>query len=274
MNSKILKVLTVFITIVVLSSCGSTKQIAQTQYFKLPYLGFDTESQVQTKSEISIKVTRTGIENSKFIASDNYVQTISYYYYGAYNTYVRTANVRVVPYYNCTAIDLEITNNTGHILKFENSLVVLETPTGQSVYSISKEDIENKPSILPYYDYLLKKYSNPIVSTFDAAIINVVGHENILSKSDFILPGKTLKTVALFPVASEGFDSGKLIFYDIPVKTDAAGNTSEKTMFEFDFKRNITFVKLVYNEAEKKYDNKFIKISEEEYNLNNKQNNN
>ena len=45
-------------------------------------------------------------------------------------------------------------------------------------------------------------------------------------------------------------------------------------MFEFDFKRNITFVKLVYNEAEKKYDNKFINISEEEYNLNNKQNNN
>lgn len=54
---------------------------------------------------------------------------------------------------------------------------------------------------------------------------------NDLSKE--ILPGSTLTGLLVFPAIIQGPQLAKISFFDVATKTDAAGNTTEKSQFDF-----------------------------------------
>jgi hypothetical protein len=75
-------------------------------------------------------------------------------------------------------------------------------------------------------------------------LVNEVGRE--------ILPGFSLNGMLCFPQYMKEGQQAKIMFYDITTATDAAGNPTKKTQFEFAFKYQPKYV--TYNELARKWE--------------------
>jgi hypothetical protein len=140
------------------------------------------------------------------------------------------------------AYKVKITNNTQHIISFKDiqvfvSAAGLEEPTPPTddyeVYAkwiFNQEqtfDKNRKKSILDF------PYPVGIATAIFLLRFPDWKKANIVYKQ--ALPRFSASGLLLFPVSS-GFDDVRLMFLEVPTKTDAAGNITEKSGFEFPFK--------------------------------------
>jgi hypothetical protein len=183
-----------------------------------------------------------------------------------------------------TAFTVSVTNNTDHILRMGDARIYLRLPEEDPLAAItslgstawSKDGEGNvfindhiaglrnaaSRSIIYYltqqeYDsfeeYKSKHFvvlSYPIGLVSQVIAQNIRNYKLINDLEKEILPGDTYKGILFFR-AYNGFDTGNLKFYDIITQTDAAGNPTKKTTFDFQLKSKIT--KMWYNSEVKKW---------------------
>ncbi|MBI5267883.1 MAG: hypothetical protein HY851_11690, partial [candidate division Zixibacteria bacterium] len=141
------------------------------------------------------------------------------------------------------AFKVKVTNNTQHIISFKDMRVFLtgegieepKAPTDDyAMYAQwileQEQDFEShrKKGILLDLPYPVGVATAVFLRRFpDWKIANIVYKE--------ALPRFSASGMLLFPVTS-GFSEIRVMFLEVPTKTDAAGNVTEKSAFEFPFK--------------------------------------
>ncbi|MGA7720549.1 MAG: hypothetical protein WCA84_05160 [Ignavibacteriaceae bacterium] len=119
---------------------------------------------------------------------------------------------------------LNITNNTGHIIKMAGSDVGL-TAQSKDIKKLGREHILQIWAADPKYVTSLP--------TIQSAIMSVPYWDEALR----ILPGKTILAYVSFDVMlKEGIGQTTLSVYDLVTNTDNAGNPTERTNFDFNLK--------------------------------------
>ena len=135
---------------------------------------------------------------------------------------------------------VKITNNTEHIIKMSDARIYLLEGDRDPYEAIGKIDelrdwvsyVESKNINFPesyagMASSLIKAHSR------DYKLINDIDRE--------ILPGFSYGGLLVFPTIPKAEPKDvKVVFYNITTKTDAAGNPSEKAMFEFPLTNKIT----------------------------------
>jgi len=183
-----------------------------------------------------------------------------------------------------TAFSVSVTNNTDHILRMGDARIYLRLPEEEPLAAITSlgsthwsKDAEgnvfitdhiaglrnpSSKSIIYYltqqeYDaYEEIKKSRFMVLPYPFGLVSQVIEQNaknyklINALDKEILPGDSYKGILFFR-AYNGFENANLKFYDIVTQTDAAGNPTRKTTFDFRLKNKIT--KMWYNSDVKKW---------------------
>ena len=116
-----------------------------------------------------------------------------------------------------------ITNRTGHVLKFTGSVIKLMDDLG-NVY-----DVLTKPEVIAGWNTDNSAILTPFLSKL-----------KYLDANTEILPDMTWTGYVAFnmPMKDVG-ETFKIAIYDLTTKTDAAGNPTEKSRFEFNFKKEV-----------------------------------
>lgn len=134
----------------------------------------------------------------------------------------------VYPFQGIVGFWVRIKNNTDHILRMRDSRVYLVI--GSETYE-AISDPSNWAQLM-----LEKNGSHTIESEFITAKAKEI--KLISAPPVEILPGFEQKGFAVFAVDPKLASEGKLAFFDIITKVDKAGNTVEKTNFEFKIARH------------------------------------
>lgn len=130
---------------------------------------------------------------------------------------------------------LNITNNTGHIVKMADSDVGL-TIRGTDAPKLSKEQIKQQWAAS-------FATNNQAIISQSAIIYSAIDQVPYWDENLKVLPGKTLKAFVTFNVAlQEGIGEASLAIYDLVTNTDEAGNPIERTNFTFNLKEVTTSV--------------------------------
>jgi hypothetical protein len=124
---------------------------------------------------------------------------------------------------------LKITNNSGHIIKLNGSDVGI-TIGGKDW---RKLDVQKINSAWLNYFRINYEYQSAVPTDLLSAIQNVP----IWDENQKILPGKSLTLYVPFDVkVGKGFSNATLNIYDLVTNVDAAGNPTERTNMDFNFK--------------------------------------
>jgi len=130
---------------------------------------------------------------------------------------------------------LNITNNTGHIVKMADSDVGI-TISGTDAAKLSKEQIKQQWAAS-------FATNNQVLASQSAIIYSAIEQAPYWDENLKVLPGKTLKAFVTFDVAlQEGIGEASLAIYDLVTNTDEAGNPIERTNFAFNLKEVTTTV--------------------------------
>ena len=98
--------------------------------------------------------------------------------------------------------------------------------------------------------------------SINTAINNIIAEQKLINAFDKeILPGMKSSGKLLIPLSPEQISEGVLSFIDIVATTDKAGNPTEKVRFDYHI-----ITKDVYSKLDRNVSNKWVQISEEEYN--------
>ncbi len=128
----------------------------------------------------------------------------------------------------------KITNNTDHILRMRDARVYL-VANDENYAAIQKQDLADAGA--PEAEQDLSILKDVIAGSRRLKIVNGFNAE--------VLPGQSLKGYLFFEIDPSNAVSGKLNFYDITTKTDAAGRATEKTQFTFKLIRHTAEVQQV-----------------------------
>lgn len=165
------------------------------------------------------------------------------------------------------AYKVKITNGTTHILRMKNARVYLITE-GQD--PIAAFNVLGNPTLVPttigkeqmlfpksyvigdnsFVDWLTKEEYNyelnrshglldisyPIGLGSQVIAQNIRNYKLVTDVSREILPNTTFNGILIFPIYSSAINNAKIMFYDITIKTDAAGNPTKKVSFEYPIK--------------------------------------
>ncbi len=166
----------------------------------------------------------------------------------------------IYPFNRLPAYRVTISNNTDHILRMKDSRIYL-LPEGQDpvqaltlngimqyLNSFSEEVKNQWLSISPMAFSLSKEFPNNYLGQFVGRKLR--DYKFIAEMQPEILPHFTYHGTLVFPLVSN-VQSVKISFYDITTKTDAAGNPTEKT--EFDFPMQAHEVQMWHDRVENKY---------------------
>jgi hypothetical protein len=122
---------------------------------------------------------------------------------------------------------LKVTNNTDHIIKMSGSAIGL-TVAGKDVNQMSKEQI------LQFWSA-----ANPLNMPPELAL--AVNGIPLWDEEAKILPGRSSEVFATFQIElKKGIGGATMAIYDLVTNTDAAGNPTERTNFDFNFKELTT----------------------------------
>jgi len=124
---------------------------------------------------------------------------------------------------------LKVTNNTDHIIKMAGSAIGL-TVGGKDVNQMSQEQI-------------LQVWRAAYPTNMPPEIVPAVQGVPLWDESARILPGRSSEVFATFQIdLHEGIGGATMAIYDLVTNTDAAGNPTERTNFDFNFKELTTTV--------------------------------
>jgi len=122
-----------------------------------------------------------------------------------------------------------ITNNTGHTIKLGGSDYVLSI-NGKDIKKLSKDDL-----ILKWKKYLKEEYR--LDKGVPNEILQSLNSLNFWTEDVKVLPGKNVQVFTTFDIAvKEGLGQLTFAIYDLVTNTDQAGNPTERTNFDFNFK--------------------------------------
>lgn len=152
--------------------------------------------------------------------------------------------------------ECSLKNNTEHILRMNDARIYLVIEGLDPIEAISSnskllsladyfEDLMNRERTSQTFLYILSM--PPLPEGFYREIVetNRDAYELINGFDNEILPGHTFNGVLAFPVIPAFEENAKIDFFDITVKTDAAGNPLKKTTFSFPLKRR--YIQMWYN---------------------------
>jgi hypothetical protein len=114
-----------------------------------------------------------------------------------------------------------ITNNTGHIIRLNSTVITGFDPADNQYNTLSKEEIAS---------YLNQQ--RPCPST--QQLVNQLNLVKLISKNTELLPNRTTTGYVLYkPLDVKIPGVWKLSFYEIPVETNSAGIPTKTVNFEF-----------------------------------------
>ena len=154
----------------------------------------------------------------------------------------------------------KITNNTEHILRMHDARIYLIIEGVEPLPAISSlntlleqadyfEAVANRQRAKETVLFILQQ--SPLPEGFFRSIVlyNKNNYKLINDVGAEILPGFSYEGILVFPLIPTFSAQGKINFFDITTKVDAAGNPIEKARFEFVLKRQ--YVQMWYDRYEK-----------------------
>lgn len=124
---------------------------------------------------------------------------------------------------------IKITNNSGHIIKLTGSDVGIMV-AGKDWRKLDLQKINSAWLALFKTNY-------PYQQTVPTELLSAVQNVPIWDDNQKILPGKTITLYAPFDVkVGKGFSNATLSIYDVITNVDQAGNPTERTSMDFNFK--------------------------------------
>ncbi len=254
--------------VILLSSCASQirTKYTTTKMFDL----VDKNMAKQSKGGIEIEVKPV---NDDFKKKSYFTQKIKVMYIPILSDQVVAENIPFeIDYFDgLTTFEVNIVNNTNHILRMRDSRVVFIDPdSDEPVMGLDKSTIlDDFESTIPYYNtlikYITKNYDQTPPEIAETQVIRAL--QKITKKLKFIngfnkeiMPGMRAKGIIMFPVSPEQASQGKISFIDMVSKTDKAGNPTEKVRFDYSVKVLNRYWK--YNA---KTDKDWVEISASDY---------
>lgn len=219
-----------FLLVLLLYSCSSAPEITKVTSL-VPLTDADKKI---TKSGMTIKVVPISLTNlSQFpvLSTTAKIMTKGILDSKPYPKEIPVPNVLAD-----LSFALKITNNTGHIVRMVGSEVGI-TIGGQDVPKLSIEQIKQLwvAFLAEHYEY---QVSVPVEVTSALSRLPY-WNENLK-----VLPGKSIEAFISFDyVLSENIGNVTLAIYDLVTNTDEAGNPTERTNFDFNFKEITTKIK-------------------------------
>jgi hypothetical protein len=262
----------IMLSSLLLIGCGGhyekEKRIKTVKYVDLVQ---DQQNKVKTIKGISMSLNAIiGKEAAKYPQLQRSLPW-SYNYthcYNAYNWYtkrsyrtcenrVKSGEIANKALFPLPAFEVEITNNTDHVLKFNNSVMVLEDSSGNIF------DVMDKSSSQVFIKESMRrslKDTVPANKIEDA--MNMSGKYadqmtvRLLDKNFKVLPGKSRKGFLTFNYGKYSEEEFKefvmnqrklnVQLYEIPVDVNRAGEVLETAAFSFDFDVKVTTEKVPY----------------------------
>ena len=124
---------------------------------------------------------------------------------------------------------LKITNNSGHIIKLNGSDVGI-TVAGKDWRKLDVQKINTL-----WLSFFKSNYQYQ--QTVPADLVTAIQNVPMWDENQKILPGKSLTLNAPFDInLGKGFSNATLSIYDLITNVDAAGNPTERTNMDFNFK--------------------------------------
>lgn len=288
---RLVKAFLLFAVAAFLASCASTATIP-TQHFT-QYTVTPPEVAAQTKSNVTIAVEvlkpSEALKHPELFAFGIKQLPESHYNFSTMGLFPGDAQGRSWCYTfgfgdkYLTALKVKLTNNTPHILRMKDSRIYMVIPgespvaavtvlgnaglqnvgTSEKALYLPKSFLEKDGSLIHWltqfeqeWDQTRKKglvsFTYPVGFAAQVVEQNRKNYKLINDLAVEILPNFSYEGILLFPVVVS-FEEAKLAFYDITTKTDPAGNTLEKTAFEFPLK--LERVDTWYDKTEKKWMN-------------------
>lgn len=189
------------------------------------------------------------------------------------SSYTTTVNL----FLKMATYEVEIVNNTDHILSLSDSRIVLILPEkSEPIYACDKNYMLTKR--LPCYDFaesqIYKRYPKSenlmcreyTEKSLKLAIGAVVENKSFISPKSEVMPGMSIKGYIVFPYDKENIKDGMISFIDVKSNTNEAGQTILKTRFDFKVKQEVVYAKREYNQEQQSY-LPYEVISEDEYNV-------
>jgi len=255
------------IVILILSSCATTPKI---QYKKLTEFGIAYNDEAkQTKEGISIELAPLDV--TKEYKEAKYNQEFIVIYKPLLSDSYQKAKTEIIIdyFYQLTPFEVEIVNNTDHILRMRDSRVAFIDPdSDEPLMALDTGEILGDYEVLPAYqnliDYITEKYpatGDLIESGTEKALKKITKKLKFVNGFNReIMPGMRMKGIIVFPIDPVDAGEGKISFIDMVSKTDAAGNPIKKVRFDYRVKPNIKYLR--YDKAT---DTEWKEINEQEY---------
>jgi hypothetical protein len=131
---------------------------------------------------------------------------------------------------------VKITNNSGHIIKLTGSDVGISL-SGKDWRKLDVSRINTA-----WLTYVRANFQYQ--QTVPAELLTAIQNLQIWDDNQKILPGKSITLYVPFDVkVSRGFTNATLSIYDIITNVDQAGNPTERTSMDFNFKEGVVSVK-------------------------------
>ena len=199
--------------------CGVAEAKKKPKIIKVSYLKLEpAEQSPATKSGVTVAVSYSAATDPRYTFR---YKTGEKDFLGTEIT--KKANVFV----GLVVLEVGITNNTGHVLRTAGSVVTLVPSDGsEPIQAFTLQDLAEAWAAqgVPGVDAYLKEQKIRMLKL----------------DTDIILPGQTLKGLLPFKSKVEGSGACTLNILDLVTQTDAAGNPTERTNFDFNFKEQVT----------------------------------
>jgi len=263
-----------FLLIFIFARCAP---VIRTQYQKTcRFLVEPAEQSEQTKEGITISLAQ--IDEAEMQSNPVYTQAVkaSPFEELSANFPVSPDNLKskttiINPFANKLAFKATIRNNTDHIIRMKDARVyfVAGNSMEDPVLAYSKEsflsDLGSHPDVKVHMQNMKTgagagSSEAIIAQSYMQALSNIVQQNNFKFINDLgieILPKFKTSGFLAFPVSPEIARTGKISFFDITTKVDAAGNPVAKEQFDFEIKNEMHYWKITQGVK--------TEISKEEY---------
>ena len=141
---------------------------------------------------------------------------------------------------------VKIDNGTEHIVRMRDARVYFIAEGQEPIAAVA--DFEG---LLDWADYFERRspYDLPAGFYRNLVLYHRPSYKLINDLGREILPGFAYEGLLVFPTMPEELSTGTISFFDVTVKTDAAGRPVEKTRFDFPLKQRM--VRMWYDAKEK-----------------------
>jgi hypothetical protein len=211
----------VLVVLTALLVAGVAEAKKQPKIIKVSYLKLDpAEQSPVTKNGVTLAVAYTAATDPRF--------RVMYLSATEKDIWGQPAK-KTIPnlFVGSVVLDVAITNNTGHVLRTNGSAVSLVPADGSE----------------PIPAYTIQDLSEAWAAQGVSGVEKYLAENKvrvIKLETDVILPGATLKGLMPFRAKVEGIKGCTLNILDLVTATDAAGNPTERTNFDFKFTEQVT----------------------------------